>query len=57
MRIRTVVLKSLFVVIDIEFNNCLNNCRVVPNAAERVKRTVQIDSSTVEIEERGVKLR
>lgn len=31
--------------------------RVVPNAAERVKRTVQIDSSTVEIEERGVKLR
>lgn len=31
--------------------------RVVPTAAERIKRTVQIDSSTVEIEERGVKLR
>ena len=31
--------------------------RIVPTAAERLKRTVQIDSSTVEIEERGVKLR
>jgi len=31
--------------------------RVVPTASERLKRTVQIDSSTVEIEERGVKLR
>lgn len=32
--------------------------RQVPNAAENVtKKTVQLDASTVEIEERGVKLR
>jgi septin 2 len=31
--------------------------RVIPPAAERLRRTVQIESSTVEIEERGVKLR
>jgi len=31
--------------------------RVVPNAAEKIKKTVQLDASTVEIEERGVKLR
>ena len=30
---------------------------VVPNAAEKIKKTVQLDASTVEIEERGVKLR
>jgi len=31
--------------------------RVVPSAAEKIKKTVQLDASTVEIEERGVKLR
>lgn len=31
--------------------------RIVPPAADRIKRTVQLDASTVEIEERGVKLR
>ena len=31
--------------------------RVIPPAADRINRTVQIESSTVEIEERGVKLR
>jgi len=31
--------------------------RLIPTAADRINRTVQIDSSTVEIEERGVKLR
>ena len=31
--------------------------RIVPNAAEKIKKTVQLDASTVEIEERGVKLR
>ncbi len=33
--------------------------RVVPSAAEKLekKKTVQLDASTVEIEERGVKLR
>ena len=33
--------------------------RLVPSAAEKLekKRTVQLDASTVEIEERGVKLR
>ena len=33
--------------------------RIVPSAAEKLekKRTVQLDASTVEIEERGVKLR
>jgi len=31
--------------------------RIIPPAAERLNRTVQIESSTVEIEERGVKLR
>lgn len=31
--------------------------RAIPSAAERVKQTVKIDASTVEIEERGVKLR
>ena len=32
--------------------------RQIPNAAENVtKKTVQLDASTVEIEERGVKLR
>lgn len=30
---------------------------MVPNAAEKIKKTVQLDASTVEIEERGVKLR
>ena len=29
----------------------------MPNAAEKIKKTVQLDASTVEIEERGVKLR
>uniref|UniRef100_A0A8C2CB50 Septin n=1 Tax=Cyprinus carpio TaxID=7962 RepID=A0A8C2CB50_CYPCA len=31
--------------------------RVIPGAAEKIERTVQIEASTVEIEERGVKLR
>ena len=32
--------------------------RVVPNAAEKInKKTLRLDASTVEIEERGVKLR
>jgi len=31
--------------------------RIVANAAEKIKKTVQLDASTVEIEERGVKLR
>ena len=32
--------------------------RVVPSAAEKIdKRTMRLDASTVEIEERGVKLR
>ena len=31
--------------------------RIVPHAAEKIKKTVQLDASTVEIEERGVKLR
>lgn len=31
--------------------------RIIPAAAEKVKQTVKIDASTVEIEERGVKLR
>lgn len=30
---------------------------MVPSAAEKMKKTVQLDASTVEIEERGVKLR
>ncbi|XP_050412563.1 septin-2B [Patella vulgata] len=31
--------------------------RVIPSALEKIKQTVRIDASTVEIEERGVKLR
>ncbi|KAK2711910.1 hypothetical protein QYM36_012884, partial [Artemia franciscana] len=31
--------------------------RVIPSASERIKQTVRIEPSTVEIEERGVKLR
>lgn len=31
--------------------------RQVPDAADKIKQTVKIDASTVEIEERGVKLR
>lgn len=31
--------------------------RVIPPAAEKIEQTVKIDASTVEIEERGVKLR
>ncbi|XP_031685751.1 septin-2 isoform X3 [Oncorhynchus kisutch] len=31
--------------------------RYIPGAAEKIERTVQIEASTVEIEERGVKLR
>ncbi|XP_043926729.1 septin-2-like [Protopterus annectens] len=31
--------------------------RVIPGAAEKIERTVEIEASTVEIEERGVKLR
>ena len=31
--------------------------RIIPAANDRVKQTVKIDASTVEIEERGVKLR
>lgn len=43
--------------IDSLFLTDLYTDRVIPSAADRVKRTVQIDSNTVEIEERGVKLR
>ncbi|NXC84494.1 SEPT2 protein, partial [Cercotrichas coryphoeus] len=31
--------------------------RIIPGAADKIERTVQIEASTVEIEERGVKLR
>ena len=31
--------------------------RLILNAADKIKQTVKIDASTVEIEERGVKLR
>ena len=31
--------------------------RKVPDAADKIQQTVKIDASTVEIEERGVKLR
>ncbi|CAD7684741.1 unnamed protein product [Nyctereutes procyonoides] len=31
--------------------------RIIPGAAEKIERTVQIEASTVDIEERGVKLR
>ena len=31
--------------------------RKVPTAVQKIKQTVKIDASTVEIEERGVKLR
>ena len=50
----------LTTVVDVGPGRCIFtifNFRIVPAAAERIKRTVQIDSSTVEIEERGVKLR
>lgn len=43
--------------IDSLFLTDLYSDRAVPTAAERVKRTVQLDANTVEIEERGVKLR
>jgi len=43
--------------IDSLFLTDLYTDRPIPTAADRVKRTVQIDSNTVEIEERGVKLR
>jgi len=43
--------------IDSLFLTDLYPDRVVPAAEERVKRTVQLDANTVEIEERGVKLR
>jgi len=43
--------------IDSLFLTDLYSDRAVPPAAERVKRTVQLDANTVEIEERGVKLR
>ena len=41
--------------LNVSLYNCLD--RLVPNAAEKIKKTVQLDASTVEIEERGVKLR
>lgn len=43
--------------IDSLFLTDLYPDRVVPAAEDRVKRTVQLDANTVEIEERGVKLR
>ena len=43
--------------IDSLFLTDLYPDRNVPSAEERVKRTVQLDANTVEIEERGVKLR
>jgi len=43
--------------IDSLFLTDLYPDRVVPTAEERIKRTVQLDANTVEIEERGVKLR
>ena len=48
-----------FTVKNANFHNKIHvlTDRVVPNAAEKIKKTVQLDASTVEIEERGVKLR
>jgi len=43
--------------IDSLFLTDLYPDRAVPTAEDRVKRTVQLDANTVEIEERGVKLR
>lgn len=43
--------------IDSLFLTDLYSDRLVPTAADRIKRTVQLDANTVEIEERGVKLR
>jgi len=43
--------------IDSLFLTDLYSDRLLPPVAERVKRTVQLDANTVEIEERGVKLR
>ena len=43
--------------IDSLFLTDLYPDRHVPTAEERIKRTVQLDANTVEIEERGVKLR
>jgi len=43
--------------IDSLFLTDLYPDRVVPTAQDRIKRTVQLDANTVEIEERGVKLR
>jgi len=43
--------------IDSLFLTDLYSDRMVPTAADRIKRTVQLDANTVEIEERGVKLR
>lgn len=47
---KSTVVNSLFLT-DLYSN------RVIPNVAERIDRTVKIEASTVEIEERGVKLR
>ncbi|KAK3697998.1 hypothetical protein QZH41_014370 [Actinostola sp. cb2023] len=43
--------------IDSLFLTDLYSDRIIPKAEERIKKTVQIETSTVEIEERGVKLR
>jgi len=43
--------------IDSLFLTDLYPDRLVPTAQDRIKRTVQLDANTVEIEERGVKLR
>ncbi|XP_031552463.1 septin-2-like isoform X2 [Actinia tenebrosa] len=43
--------------IDSLFLTDLYSDRILPKAEERIKKTVKIETSTVEIEERGVKLR
>ena len=43
---------------EISWNKCLWCLTVVTNGVtEKIQQTVKIDASTVEIEERGVKLR
>ena len=37
--------------------SCSLHASIIPRAEDRVNRTVQLDANTVEIEERGVKLR
>lgn len=43
--------------VDSLFDTDIYPERVIPSAAEKIKKTIKVDASTVEIEERGVKLR